>query len=225
MFQSIFNMAVFVILIFIKHAPGGEPIFPMVPGHEITGMVKAVGNKVKKFKIGDHVGVGCFVDSCRTCPECCQGLEQYCSVLTSWTYNGREQDQTTPTFGGYSERIVVDENYVLHTPDNLPLDASAPLLCAGITLYSRLKHWSAGPGKTIAVVGLGGLGHMGVKLAHAMSAEVRVLSQSLRKKDDGIGLGASHSYASSDLGTFTRLERNLDLILNGFPPTSTGTKI
>ena len=193
---------------------GGEPIFPMVPGHEITGRVKAIGNQGKKFKIGDHVGVGCFVDSCRTCPECRQGLEQYCSVLTSWTYNGREQDQTTPTFGGYSERIVVDENYVLHIPDNLPLAASAPLLCAGITLYSPLKHWSAGPGKKVAVVGLGGLGHMGVKLAHAMGAEVTVLSQSLRKKDDGIRMGAKHYYATSDPGTFPGLERNFDLILN-----------
>lgn len=193
---------------------GGEPIFPMVPGHEITGIVKAVGSKVRKFKVGDHVGVGCFVDSCRTCPECRRGLEQYCSVLTSWTYNGREQDQITPTFGGYSERIVVDENYVLRIPDSLPLDASAPLLCAGITLYSPLKHWKAGPGKKVAIVGLGGLGHMGVKLAHALGAEVTVLSQSLRKKDDGIRLGADHYYATSDPETFVKLERNFDLIIN-----------
>jgi uncharacterized zinc-type alcohol dehydrogenase-like protein len=193
---------------------GGEPIFPMVPGHEITGIVRAVGNQVKKFSIGDHVGVGCFVDSCRTCPECRQGLEQYCSVLTSWTYNGREQDQATPTFGGYSEKIVVDEKYILRIPDNLPLDASAPLLCAGITLYSPLKHWQAGPGKKVAVVGLGGLGHMGVKLAHAMGAEVTVLSQSLRKKDDGLRMGANHYYATSDPETFTKLERSFDLILN-----------
>jgi len=193
---------------------GGDPIFPMVPGHEITGVVKSVGSKVEKFKVGDHVGVGCFIDSCRTCPECRQGLEQYCSVLTSWTYNGREQDQTTPTFGGYSEKIVVDENYVLRIPENLPLDASAPLLCAGITLYSPLKHWKAGPGKKVAVVGLGGLGHMGVKLAHAMGTEVTVLSQSLRKKDDGLRMGANHYYATSDPETYTKLERHFDLILN-----------
>jgi alcohol dehydrogenase (NADP+) len=193
---------------------GGEGIFPMVPGHEITGTVRAVGAKVTKFRVGDHAGVGCFVDSCRACPECRQGLEQYCSVLTSWTYNGREQDQTTPTFGGYSERIVVDEKYVLQIPDSLPLDASAPLLCAGITLYSPLKHWKAGPGKKVAIVGLGGLGHMGVKLANALGAEVSVLSQSLRKKDDGIRLGARHYHATSDPETFTRLERHFDLIIN-----------
>lgn len=191
----------------------GEAIFPMVPGHEIAGTVKALGSKVTKFKVGDRVGVGCFVDSCRTCPECRQGLEQYCEVRTSWTYNGREKDET-PTYGGYSERIVVDENYVLRIPENLPLDASAPLLCAGITLYSPLKHWKAGPGKKVAIVGLGGLGHMGVKLAHAMGAEVTVLSQSLRKQEDGRRMGADHFYATSDPATFEKLQRSFDLIVN-----------
>jgi uncharacterized zinc-type alcohol dehydrogenase-like protein len=191
----------------------GDAIFPMVPGHEITGTVTAVGGKVSKFKVGDRVGVGCFVDSCRTCPECRQGLEQYCSVRTSWTYNGREKDET-PTYGGYSERIVVDENYVLRIPDGVALDAGAPLLCAGITLYSPLKHWQAGPGKKVAIVGMGGLGHMGVKLAHALGAEVTVLSQSLSKQQDGKRLGADHYYATSDPGTFTRLERHFDLIIN-----------
>jgi alcohol dehydrogenase (NADP+) len=191
----------------------GDAIFPMVPGHEITGIVKAVGGKVSKFKVGDRVGVGCFVDSCRTCPECRRGLEQYCAVRTSWTYNGREKDET-PTYGGYSERVVVDENYVLRMPDGLALDASAPLLCAGITLYSPLKHWNAGPGKKVAIVGMGGLGHMGVKLAHALGAEVTVLSQSLRKKEDGLRLGADHYYATSDPETFTKLERHFDLIIN-----------
>jgi alcohol dehydrogenase (NADP+) len=191
----------------------GEAIFPMVPGHEIAGIVKVVGAKVTKFKVGDRVGVGCFVDSCRTCPECRGGLEQYCSVRTSWTYNGREKDET-PTYGGYSEKIVVDENYVLRLPENLPLDACAPLLCAGITLYSPLKHWEAGPGKKVAIIGLGGLGHMGVKLAHALGAEVTVLSQSLRKQQDGKRLGADHFYATSDPGTFTKLERYFDLIIN-----------
>jgi uncharacterized zinc-type alcohol dehydrogenase-like protein len=191
----------------------GDAIFPMVPGHEITGVVKAVGNKVSKFKIGDRVGVGCFVDSCRTCPECRRGQEQYCAVRTSWTYNGREKDET-PTYGGYSEKIVVDENYILRIPENLPLDASAPLLCAGITLYSPLKHWHAGSGTKVAIVGMGGLGHMGVKLADALGAEVTVLSQSLRKKEDGKRLGADHYYATSDPETFTKLERHFDLILN-----------
>jgi len=192
----------------------GEATFPMVPGHEIVGTVKAVGSKVKRFKVGDRAGVGCFVDSCRACPECQRGQEQYCSVLTSWTYNGREQDQLTPTYGGYSERIVVDENYVLRMPENLPADGSAPLLCAGITLYSPLKHWGAGPGKKVAIVGLGGLGHMGLKLAHALGAEVTVLSQSNRKAQDAKRLGADHFYATSDPETFAKLERHFDLIVN-----------
>ena len=192
---------------------GDEAIFPMVPGHEITGTVKAIGGEVTKFKVGDRVGVGCFVDSCRTCAECRQGLEQYCSVRTSWTYNGREKDET-PTYGGYSERIVVDENYVLRIPESLPLDASAPLLCAGITLYSPLKHWKAGPGKKVAIVGLGGLGHMGVKLAHALGADVTVFSQSTRKQEDAKRLGADHFYATADPETFTKLERHFDLIIN-----------
>ena len=191
----------------------GDAIFPMVPGHEITGIVRAVGGNVAKFKVGDRVGVGCFVDSCRTCPECRQGMEQYCEVRTSWTYNGREKDET-PTYGGYSENVVVDENYVLRIPDGLPLDATAPLLCAGITLYSPLKHWKAGPGKKVAIVGMGGLGHMGVKLAHALGGEVTVLSQSLRKQEDGLRLGADHYYATTDPGTFTKLERHFDLIIN-----------
>lgn len=194
-------------------AEWGEGIFPMVPGHEITGTVKAVGSKVTKFKAGDRVGVGCFVDSCRTCPECRRGLEQYCSVRTSWTYNGQEQDDT-PTYGGYSEKIVVDENYVLRMPESLPLDASAPLLCAGITLYSPLKHWQAGSGRKVAIIGLGGLGHMGVKIAHALGAEVTVLSQSLRKQQDAMRLGADKFLATSDPATFTKLQRYFDLIVN-----------
>ena len=190
-----------------------ECIFPMVPGHEIAGVVEAIGRKVTKFKVGDKVGVGCFVDSCRTCPECKQGLEQYCTVGTIWTYNARDKEGA-PTYGGYSERIVVDENYVLRMPDNLPLEACAPLLCAGITLYSPLKHWHAGPGKRVAIVGLGGLGHIGVKLAHALGAEVTVLSQSLKKQADAKRLGANHYYATSDPATFTKLGGAFDLILN-----------
>ena len=189
-----------------------ESIFPMVPGHEIAGVVSAVGRSVTRYKVGDHVGVGCFVDSCRTCPQCKRNLEQYCDVKTVWTYNGRDM-AGEPTYGGYSDNIVVDENYVLRIPDNLPLDAAAPLLCAGITLYSPLRHWNAGPGKNVAIVGLGGLGHMGVKLAHAMGAEVTVLSQSLKKQADGKRLGANHFYATSDPETFAKLKGTFDLII------------
>jgi len=190
-----------------------ESIFPMVPGHEIAGVVTAVGAKVTKYKVGDKVGVGCFVDSCRTCAPCKRGLEQYCSVRTVWTYNARDYEGV-PTYGGYSDRIVVDENYVLRMPENLPLDACAPLLCAGITLYSPLRHWQAGPGKNVAIIGLGGLGHMGVKLAHALGAEVTVLSHSLKKQADGKRLGAAHFYATSDPETFTKLKGTFDLIIN-----------
>jgi len=190
-----------------------ESIFPMVPGHEITGVVTKLGSKVTQYKVGDKVGVGCFVDSCRKCEECKRYLEQYCAVQTSWTYNGREQDGT-PTFGGYSDKIVVDEKYVLRIPEGIPLDAAAPLLCAGITLYSPLKHWGAGPAKKVAIVGLGGLGHMGVKLGHALGAEVTVLSRTLKKQEDGKRLGADHFYATSDPETFTKLARSFDLIIN-----------
>jgi alcohol dehydrogenase (NADP+) len=190
-----------------------ESIFPMVPGHEIAGVVTAVGDKVKQYKVGDKVGVGCFVDSCRSCPECKAGLEQYCTVKTVWTYNARD-NEGQPTYGGYSDKIVVDEHYVLRIPDNLPLDGAAPLLCAGITLYSPLHHWNAGPGKKVAIVGLGGLGHMGVKLAHALGAEVTVLSHSLKKQADGRRLGADHFYATSDPETFTKLKGSFDLIVN-----------
>ncbi len=171
------------------------------------------GDRVTKYKVGDKVGVGCFVDSCRTCAECKQGLAQYCSVHTIWTYNGRDHEGA-PTYGGYSDKIVVDENYVLRIPESLPLDGAAPLLCAGITLYSPLKHWQAGPGKTVAIVGLGGLGHMGVKLAHARGAEVTVLSHCLKKQLDAQRLGADHFHATSDPGTFTTLKRSFDLILS-----------
>jgi len=190
-----------------------EAIFPMVPGHEIAGIVTAVGSKVQRFRPGDKVGIGCFVDSCRTCPECQRGLEQFCRNGAVFTYNSREKDGT-PTYGGYSDHIVADENYVLRMPENLPLDACAPLLCAGITLYSPLRHWKAGRGKQVAIVGLGGLGHMGVKLAHALAAEVTVLSQSLKKKEDGLRLGADHYHATSDPQTFETLKNTFDLIIN-----------
>ncbi|WP_349958618.1 NAD(P)-dependent alcohol dehydrogenase [Rhizobium sp. ZPR3] len=187
--------------------------YPMVPGHEVAGIVTAVGSKVTKFKVGDRVGVGCFVDSCTTCATRDPDYEHYMPGLVQ-TYNDVEADGKTPTFGGYSDSIVVKEGYVLSFPDNIPLDAGAPLLCAGITLYSPLRHWKAGSGKKVAIVGMGGLGHMGVKLAHAMGAEVTVLSQSLSKKEDGLKLGADHYYATSDAETFTKLAGSFDLILN-----------
>jgi alcohol dehydrogenase (NADP+) len=192
----------------------GGSIFPMVPGHEIVGVVSAVGDQVSKYKVGDKVGVGCFVDSCRHCDYCAQGLEQYCDEGATNTYNGLERDGRTPTMGGYSERVVVNQDYVLRMPDNLPLDAAAPLLCAGITLYSPLKHWGAGPGTRVAIIGLGGLGHMGVKIAHALGAEVTVLSQSLKKQEDAKRLGADHFYATSDPQTFVKLKGHFDLIIN-----------
>ncbi len=192
----------------------GPGIYPMVPGHEIAGVVAAVGGAVTKFKIGDKVGVGCFVESCRSCASCQEGLEQYCaSGGLVFTYNSREKDGT-PTMGGYSDKIVVDENYVLRMPENLPLDACAPLLCAGITLFSPLRHWNAGPGKKVAIIGLGGLGHVGVKLAHAMGAEVTVLSQSLKKQEDGKKLGADHFLATSDPATFETCKGTFDLIIS-----------
>ncbi|MEC4594703.1 MULTISPECIES: NAD(P)-dependent alcohol dehydrogenase [Nitrospirillum] len=192
----------------------GGSLFPMVPGHEIAGIVARVGPAVTKYKVGDRVGVGCFVDSCRECDYCKQGLEQFCTQGMTATYNAMERDGRTLSQGGYSTTIVVDENYVLRIPDTLPLDAAAPLLCAGITLYSPLAHWKAGPGKKVAIIGLGGLGHMGVKLAHAMGADVTVLSQSLRKEADGRRLGADHFYATSDEATFTKLAGTFDLIIN-----------
>jgi alcohol dehydrogenase (NADP+) len=186
----------------------------MVPGHEIAGVVSEVGSGVTKFKVGDNVGVGCLVGSCRECDNCKAGLEQYCTGGGMVpTYNGIGKDGK-PTYGGYSQKIVVDENYVVRIPDGLPLDVAAPLLCAGITLYSPLKHWGAGPGKQVAIIGLGGLGHMGVKIAHALGAEVAVLSQSLRKKDDGLKLGADHYYATSDPKTFEELAGHFDLIVS-----------
>ncbi|MFI1834541.1 NAD(P)-dependent alcohol dehydrogenase [Streptomyces olivaceoviridis] len=191
----------------------GEAIFPMVPGHEIAGVVAEVGPGVTRFQVGDRVGVGCMVDSCRECENCLRGEEQYCLNGMVGTYNAVGKDGE-PTYGGYSEKIVVDENYVLRIPDGLSLDVAAPLLCAGITTYSPLSHWNAGPGKKVAIVGLGGLGHMAVKIAHAMGAEVTVLSQSLRKKDDGLKLGADHYYATSDPKTFEELAGTFDLIVS-----------
>jgi alcohol dehydrogenase (NADP+) len=194
----------------------GGSIFPMVPGHEIVGIVSQVGTKTNRYKVGDKVGVGCFVDSCRKCISCKKGLEQYCLEGATLTYNDLEKDGTrkTPTQGGYSNKIVVDENYVLRIPDNISLDAAAPLLCAGITLYSPLMHWKAGPGKKVAIIGLGGLGHMGVKIAHALGAEVTVLSHSLKKQEESKKMGADKFYATSDPTTFENLQGYFDLMIN-----------
>jgi uncharacterized zinc-type alcohol dehydrogenase-like protein len=186
----------------------------MVPGHEITGFVRDVGPKANRYRIGDKVAVGCFVDSCRKCDPCIRGLEQYCIEGPTMTYNSIESDGETRTQGGYSDKIVVDENYVLRLPDNISLDRAAPLLCAGITMYSPLIHWNAGPGKKVGLIGLGGLGHMGVKIAHALGAEVTVLSHSLKKQEDGIRMGADNFYATSDPDTFKRLQAHFDLIVN-----------
>jgi alcohol dehydrogenase (NADP+) len=191
----------------------GEIPYPAIPGHEIAGVVAEVGPEVTRFAPGDRVGVGCMVNSCRECENCERGDEQYCLRGNTQTYGSVDRDGTV-TYGGYTDHIVVVEDFVLRIPDGLELDAAAPLLCAGITTYSPLRHWNAGPGKRVAVVGLGGLGHMAVKIAKAMGAEVTVLSQSLRKKDDGMRLGADGYYATSERETFRELRGRFDLIIN-----------
>lgn len=192
----------------------GGSIFPMVPGHEIAGVVRAVGSKVSKFKVGDRVGIGCIVDSCRHCSHCEQALEQYCLEGATLTYNGYERDGKTPTYGGYSDVIVTDENFVVKIPDAIPLDRAAPLLCAGITLYSPLVHWKAGPGKRVAIMGLGGLGHMGVKIAAALGAEVTVLSHSGSKQEDALTMGAHHFVETRDRQVFRQYANHFDLVIN-----------
>jgi uncharacterized zinc-type alcohol dehydrogenase-like protein len=193
----------------------GEIVYPIVPGHEIAGIVTEVGSEVTKHAVGDRVGVGCMVDSCGTCENCQKGLQQYCLNGDVGTYNGVNKYGTGErTQGGYSTHIVVTENFVVNIPEGISLENAAPLLCAGITTYSPLRHWNAGPGKKVAIIGLGGLGHMGVKLAHAMGAEVTVLSRSLNKKDDGLKLGADYYYATEDPETFEKLKGTFDLIIN-----------
>ena len=191
---------------------GPQP-YPVVPGHEIVGTVTEVGTDVTRHHVGDRVGVGCMVNSCGECANCLKGEEQYCLNGMVGTYAGTDRDGTT-TQGGYSTHVVVDADFVLSVPDGLDPAAAAPLLCAGITTYSPLRHWDAGPGTKVAVVGLGGLGHMAVKIAHALGAEVTVLSQSLKKQEDGLRLGADHYYATSDPGTFDELAGQFDLIVN-----------
>jgi len=192
----------------------GGSIFPMVPGHEIVGKVSRTGSHVKKWKVGDVVGVGCFVDSDRVCEACKAGEEQFCEKGASFTYNSREQDGKTPTYGGYSSRITVDENYVLRIPAGIPLERAAPLLCAGITTYSPLRHFGVKAGDSVAVVGLGGLGHMGVKLAKAMGANVTVLSHSPGKRDDALRLGADDFIATRDADVFEKNAKRFNFILD-----------
>jgi uncharacterized zinc-type alcohol dehydrogenase-like protein len=198
------------------HTVRGEwgPItYPQVVGHEIVGEVVEVGGQVTKHAVGDRVGVGCMVNSCRECENCRAGLENYCLNGNTGTYTSVDRDGTI-TQGGYSTHVVVDEDFVLRVPESIPYEAAAPLLCAGITTYSPLAHWQAGPGKRVAVVGMGGLGHMAVKIAAAMGAEVTVLSQTLSKQADGLAFGAQHYFATSDPATFEQLRNTFDLIVN-----------
>lgn len=192
----------------------GGSTFPMVPGHEIVGRVAQVGSSVKKFKKGDVVGVGCFVDSCRTCSSCAEGLEQYCEEGMTATYNGFERGTQIQTQGGYSSHIVVNEDYVLRVPESMDLQGAAPLLCAGITTYSPLKHWGVGKGHKVGVVGLGGLGHMAVKLAKAMGAEVTVLSTSRKKEEDAKRLGAKHFIATGENGALEKAAGRFDFLID-----------
>ncbi len=196
------------------HEEWGPALFPMVPGHEIAGTVTKVGSSVTKFKVGDLIGVGVFVDSCRKCDNCKAGLQQYCAESMTGTYNGYERDGKTVAMGGYSNYFVVNEDYAVTIPANLPLEGVAPLLCAGITLYSPIKHWNVGPGKKVAVMGLGGLGHMGVKFAVAMRAEVTVLSHSPLKEKDALAMGAHHFVSTKDEKIFADHAKEFDVILN-----------
>ncbi|WP_039906518.1 NAD(P)-dependent alcohol dehydrogenase [Micromonospora lupini] len=191
----------------------GSVPYPLTVGHEIVGRITEVGADVTRHAVGDRAGVGCMVNSCRECENCRTGNEQYCLKGNTQTYAGVDRDGTV-TQGGYSTHVVVDEDFVLRVPESIPYEAAAPMLCAGITTYSPLAHWNAGPGKKVAVVGLGGLGHMAVKIAAAMGAEVTVLSQTLGKKDDGLRFGAEHYYATKDPATFEALKNSFDLIIN-----------
>lgn len=186
----------------------------MVPGHEIVGLVTEIGSAVNKFKIGDRIGVGVFIDSCRNCPPCKAGLQQYCDEGMTGTYNGYERDGKTIAFGGYSNGFVIDQDYAVTIPENLEMAGVAPLLCAGITLYSPIKHFKVGPGMKVAVMGLGGLGHMGVKFAAAMGAEVTVLSHSADKKEDALRMGAKNFVVIKDLADLKPLTRHFELVLN-----------
>jgi uncharacterized zinc-type alcohol dehydrogenase-like protein len=192
-------------------------IYPMVPGHEIIGRVSAVGAQVAKFKVGDMVGVGCMVDSCQHCPSCQAGLEQYCIEGPTWTYNALDRRDSLPTFGGYSERIVVNDQFVVNIPDRLDAKSAAPLLCAGITTWSPLRHWKIGKGSKVAVIGLGGLGHMGLKFAKAMGAEVTLFTRSPGKEAEARRLGADQVVLSTDPKQMAAVAGQFDFILDTVP--------
>jgi len=195
----------------------GGTVYPAVPGHEIVGRVTKIGNTVTKFKIGDLVGVGCLVDSCRTCDSCKKDLEQYCLSGSTGTYNGQDKFLGGHTFGGYSEKVIVDENFVLRVPENLDIKAVAPLLCAGITTWSPLKHWNVAPGNKVAVIGLGGLGHMAIKLAKGLGADVTLFSRSANKIEDAVKLGADAVVISTDSEQMKLARGKFDLIIDTVP--------
>ncbi|WP_291430048.1 NAD(P)-dependent alcohol dehydrogenase [Deinococcus sp.] len=195
----------------------GPAIYPLVPGHEIVGRVSAVGGQVSRFKVGDLAGVGCMVDSCQHCDSCAEGLEQYCENGATWTYNSRERDTRLPTHGGYSTAIVVTEGFAVHVPESLDIRAVAPLLCAGITMFSPLNHWKIGKGHKVAIVGLGGLGHMGIKLAVAMGADVTLFTTSQGKADDALRLGAHHVVLSTDRAAMKAARGRFDFIISTVP--------
>ncbi|HQU08569.1 MAG: hydroxyacid dehydrogenase [Verrucomicrobia bacterium 21-51-4] len=196
----------------VKDEWGGS-MFPIVPGHEIVGHVAQVGSAVKKYKVGDIVGVGCMVDACRKCSQCQHHLEQFCENGASFTYNGFEQDKRTPTYGGYSNKVVVNEDFVLRVPTNLELARVAPLLCAGITTYSPLRHWGVGKGQKVGIIGLGGLGHMGIKFAHAFGAEVIAITTSESKRADALALGAHGVLISKDAQQMKQAANSFDFLL------------
>ncbi|KAF6658990.1 NAD(P)-dependent alcohol dehydrogenase [Paenibacillus polymyxa] len=195
------------------HNDGGYSQFPMVPGHEMTGIVEAVGTEVTKFVVGDRVGVGPLVNSCGECENCLRGENMFCKKGMVMMYNSVDYDGNI-TYGSYSQKIVVKQNYVLQIPDSLGLDVASPLLCAGATAYYPLKHWGVGPGKKVAIVGIGGIGHLAIKYAHALGAEVTALSQTMDKKSDALSFGADHYYATNDPDTFSTLASQFDVIFN-----------
>jgi uncharacterized zinc-type alcohol dehydrogenase-like protein len=195
----------------------GRSNYPLVPGHEIVGTVNAVGADVKKFKLGQKVAVGCFVNSCHTCSSCAVDLEQYCLKGVTGTYNAASVDPGGFTYGGYSKHIVVDEHFVLRMPEGLDLAGAAPLLCAGITTYSPLKHWNIQAGMRVGVIGLGGLGHMGIKFAHAMGAQTTMITSSAHKGQDALRLGADGVLLSSDAAAMQAMANQFDFLLNTIP--------
>lgn len=207
----------------IEHArqlrAGAKTIYPLVPGHEITGLCTAVGSQVTQFSVGDRVGVGNMVDSCRECTSCKAGLEQYCTGGRVLTYNSRDY-QGQPTAGGYSQKIVVDERFVVRIPNSIPLHNAAPLLCAGITMYSPLRHWKAGPGKRVAILGFGGLGHVGVQIAKAMGAHTTVFDRSEEKRGDAIRLGADEYCVTTGAASLTAYANTFDLLISTVPLTA-----